>query len=164
MASRSRSTLETGGTTHLPITPSTIKKIISTIKKVPLGMRKLLWPPSSAAKRTTFGSAMPAWLLNRGGEHEQRHKRQVDEVCRLNQTDRDEERGEESALRLRLPGDAGDQRVTRDAVTDTGADCTAGHDQSTADERAGSDSGIHSLSSLITGRPSYQDLWQVRGH
>ena len=50
MASRSRSTLEMGGTTHFPITPSTIKKMISTKKKVPLGTRKFaLWPPSSAA-------------------------------------------------------------------------------------------------------------------
>ena len=47
MASRSRSTLLIGGTTHLAITPSTIKKMSSTKKKVPLGMRKLLCPPSS---------------------------------------------------------------------------------------------------------------------
>jgi hypothetical protein len=36
-------------TTKVPITPSTIKKMASTKKKVPLGIRKLLVPPSSAA-------------------------------------------------------------------------------------------------------------------
>ena len=42
MLSRSLSTFEIGGTTKVPITPSTIRKMISTTKKVPLGMRKLL--------------------------------------------------------------------------------------------------------------------------
>ena len=42
MLSRSLSTFEIGGTTKVPITPSTIKKMISTTKKVPLGTRKLL--------------------------------------------------------------------------------------------------------------------------
>ena len=52
MLSRSLSTFEIGGTTKVPITPSTIKKMISTTKKVPLGIRKL---PSAwlAAARTT---------------------------------------------------------------------------------------------------------------
>ena len=43
------------------------------------------------------------------------------------------------AERLRgdgLPGDAGDQCVTGDAVTDTGADGTATHDQAATDQRA----------------------------
>ena len=55
MLSRSLSTFEIGGTTKVPITPSTIKKMISTTKKVPLGTRKLLVPPPSAwpAARTT---------------------------------------------------------------------------------------------------------------
>ena len=51
MASRSRKTLLIGGTTHLAITPSTIKKMSSTKKKVPLGIRKLLCPPPSSAAR-----------------------------------------------------------------------------------------------------------------
>ena len=71
-----------------------------------------------------------------------RHERQVDEVRGLDQTDRDEERSEQSALSLGLPGDAGDQRVTGDTVTDAGADSAAGHDQPTADESARSDRGI----------------------
>jgi hypothetical protein len=37
-------------------TPSTIKKMISTTKKVPLGTRKLLLPPSSAANTVTLWS------------------------------------------------------------------------------------------------------------
>ncbi len=61
MASRSRSTLEIGGTTHLPITPSTIKKMISTKKKVPLGTRKLLCrhllqPPEDDDVRVTHAA------------------------------------------------------------------------------------------------------------
>jgi hypothetical protein len=39
-------------------------------------------------------------------------------------------------LCLGLPGDAGDQRVTGDTVTDTGADRAACHDQPAADEGA----------------------------
>jgi len=54
----------------------------------------------------------------------------------FDQTYRDKERGEQSSLRIRLARDAWDQRVTGDSVTDTGADCTAGNDLSTADERA----------------------------
>ena len=41
MLSRSLSTFEIGGTTKVPITPSTIKKMTSSTKKVPLGTRKL---------------------------------------------------------------------------------------------------------------------------
>ncbi len=41
MLSRSLSTFEIGGTTKVPITPSTIKKMISSTKKVALGTRKL---------------------------------------------------------------------------------------------------------------------------
>jgi hypothetical protein len=51
ISSRSRSTLEIGGTTHLAITPSTIKKMSSTKKNVPFGIRKLLCPPPSSAAR-----------------------------------------------------------------------------------------------------------------
>ena len=40
ISSRSCSTFMIGGTTHFEITPSTIKKIASTTKKVPLGIRK----------------------------------------------------------------------------------------------------------------------------
>src|SRR5262249_17841722 len=85
------------------------------------------------------------------GEDEQRHEGQVDEVGRLNQTNRDEERCEQPALRLGLPGDTRNQSVTRNTVTDTGADRAATHDQSTADESTGSDSGVHSVPPLFGG-------------
>ncbi|EUA93820.1 hypothetical protein I551_8920 [Mycobacterium ulcerans str. Harvey] len=42
-----------------------------------------------------------------------------------------------------MAGNAGDQSVTGDTVTDTGADRATSHDQSTADEGAGSDSRVH---------------------
>src|SRR6476646_4549127 len=137
MASRSRRTLEMGGTTHLAITPSRIKKMTSTKKNVPFGIRKLLCPPpSSAARIVRLRSPMTVdYLLDRSGEHEQGHERQVDEVGRLDQTDRDEEGREGSTLRLGLAGDAGGQSVTGEAVPHACADCAAGHDQPTANER-----------------------------
>src|SRR5947208_13786823 len=49
MFSRSFSTFVIGGITNVPITPSTIRKMASTTKKVPLGIRKLLVSPSPAA-------------------------------------------------------------------------------------------------------------------
>ena len=59
MASRSASTLLIGGTTHFQITPSVIRKMSSTAKKVPLGIRKLLVPPpSSAATMDTVSWSM----------------------------------------------------------------------------------------------------------
>src|ERR1700730_11609007 len=84
-------------------------------------------------------------LRDGGCEDEQRHERQVDEVGRFNQTNSDEERREQPALRLRLPGNTRNQRVTGNTVTDTGSDCATTHDDSTADEGTGSDSGIHSF-------------------
>ena len=56
MLSRSLSTFEIGGTTKVPITPSTIKKMISTTKKVPLGTRKLPSAWLAAARTTEFMS------------------------------------------------------------------------------------------------------------
>ena len=85
-------------------------------------LRRLLPPPTDGC-----ASVHPCRRITptRRGEDEQRHERQVDEVRGLHQTDGDEERSEQAALRLRLPGDAGDQCVTGDTVTDTGADGTA---------------------------------------
>src|ERR1700739_1442124 len=62
MASRSCSTRVIGGTTKVPMTASTMRKMASTKKKVPLGTRKLLvLPPSSAAwtAARTIGLASP---------------------------------------------------------------------------------------------------------
>ncbi len=42
--------------------------------------------------------------------------------------------GEQPALGLRLPGDAGNQGVTGDAVTDTGADGAAAQNEAAADQ------------------------------
>ena len=86
-----------GGTTKVPMTPSTSKKMASTKKKVPLGTRKLL--PFRLCRlagcQNTQGRVTHHDELADGcGEDEQRHERQVDEVSRLNQTDGDEERRE----------------------------------------------------------------------
>src|SRR3954453_8585340 len=58
-------------------------------------------------------------------EREQRGEGQVDEVRRLDQTDRQEELAGQLTLRLGLPSDAADQSVTGDAVTDARADRAA---------------------------------------
>lgn len=91
---RSPSTFWIGGTTNFAITPSTIRKMARTKKKVPLGMRKLLVPLFS---RQHGDAVVPHRWLGRArrSEHEQRHEGQVDEVGRFHQTDGDEERGEE---------------------------------------------------------------------
>src|SRR5262249_791507 len=63
-------------------------------------------------------------------------EREVDEVRRLHQADCQEELTRQLALRLRLPRDAADERVTGDAVTDTGADGAATESEPTADQAA----------------------------
>ncbi|SKW09425.1 Uncharacterised protein [Mycobacteroides abscessus subsp. abscessus] len=58
MSSRAFSTFWIGGTTKVPMTARTIRKIARTTKKVPLGMRKLFcFPPSSAASAATAVTA-----------------------------------------------------------------------------------------------------------
>src|SRR3954470_18118124 len=81
---------------------------------------------------------MPACALSSLAKHEreQCRERQVDEVRRLDQADRQEELTGELALCLGLPGDAADERVTGDAVTDAGADRAAAERQPAADESA----------------------------
>ena len=63
MFSRSLSTLMIGGTTKVPITPSTIKKMISTTKKVPLGRRKFPSAWLAAARLTALTSPISANYL-----------------------------------------------------------------------------------------------------
>src|SRR5438046_2911078 len=82
---------------------------------------------------------MPACGVSSLAEHEreQRREGQVDEVGRLDQADRQEELTGELALRLRLPRDAADERVTGDAVTDAGTDGAAAQREPAADEPTG---------------------------
>src|SRR3954452_16656602 len=70
-------------------------------------------------------------------EREECGEGKVDEVRRLDQTDGQEELAGQLALRLGLPGDAADQSVTGDAVTDARADRAAAERQPAADETAG---------------------------
>src|SRR4051794_34879111 len=91
-------------------------------------------------------------------EREQRGEGEVDEVRRLDQADGQEELTGELTLRLGLPSDPADQRVTGDAVTDAGTDRAAAEGQSAADEAARRGDGLgrvlccHGFVSLLRGR------------
>src|SRR4051794_816072 len=119
----------TGGTTYFARIQTMIANAASSTKKVPFGTRKLL----------DSGTAEVPICCMRSAQHEdeQRHERQVDEEHRLHQTDGQEEDRLQTALGLRLTGDALDVRRTGEAVTDTGADRAAGEGHATADEGAG---------------------------
>src|SRR3954452_6692806 len=103
-------------------------KTIHSKMNVPLGMRKLLVLSSAGAASRTV-ACIPVTGIRVSSlaedEGEQRRERQVDEVRRLDQADGQGELTGELALGFGLAGDTADQRVTRDAVTDTGADGTA---------------------------------------
>src|SRR3954453_10797965 len=88
-------------------------------------------------------------------EGEQRGEGEVDEVGRLDQADGQEELTLQLSPRLGLPGDAADQRVTGDAVTDTGTDRAAAESQPAADETATGGAGLrHVLCCHVRLSPS----------
>src|SRR3954464_12706757 len=109
-----------------------IRKAISSAMNVASGTRKLLdattWFPMAGD---------PYFRLLREDEDEQHGEGEVDEVHRLNQADRQEEQGLQAALGLRLPGDAGDELATGQAVTARSADRAAAQGQAATDEAAG---------------------------
>src|SRR5581483_11703208 len=107
-----------------------IRNAMNSATKVQLGSRKL--PEASTCL------LMPEQSLLVGeDEYEEHREGEVDEVHRLDETDGEEEQGLETALGLRLPGDALDQRATGQAVTDGRADGATAEREATADETAG---------------------------
>ncbi len=108
---------------RVPMTASTTRKMAITKTKSVGNVRKLLtrrlplppdWRPGHRAHFTHcyLLQHLPSNYLT-GGEDEQRHKRQVDEVCRLNQNrDGDEERCEQPPC-ARAAGRHRDKRYRR---------------------------------------------------
>ena len=80
---------------------------------------------------------------------EEEPEREVDEVHPLDEADDQEHRHLQPALCLGLTGSTGDGRVTGEAVTDGGADCTATKREAGGDQRPHQDQCVGHVVSLL---------------
>jgi len=159
MASRSISPLEIGGTTNLAITPSTIKKMISTTKQGCRWGEEVagLPPPSSAARRRRerrSDQQLEVDYLTERWRTRTRHERQVDEVG-ASTSPPVKERGNSRAIALRLPSDSGGSGVPH-CRHRYRRDCAARPmDQSTTAEKRTSPNGGGGGAKLLFGSIPY---------
>src|SRR3954470_4128172 len=126
------------------------RKITKTTMLVALGTRK--FGVSSACARTRVAIVVTASGSARAQhEHEQGHERQVDEVHALDQTDDQEHGGVQAAGRLRLTGDALDDRGAGQTVTDRRADGATGEGDATTDEREAEQQAVGTAGGRLLG-------------
>src|SRR5699024_3398929 len=102
--------------------------MISTAKNVPFGSRKLFCSWARIVSDIGYRSATK-------DEEQDGTERQRDEVVTLGEPHRDNERGEEPPLRLRLTCDTRNELATSNTVTKTGTQRTHADSHTTADVR-----------------------------
>src|ERR1700750_2610272 len=123
---------------YLATMPRIRTKATNSAMKVALGTKKLL---DATTVDECAMTRLPFYFLGED-EDEQHGEGQVDEVHRLDQTDRQEEQRPQATFCLGLAGQAGDQRATGETVTDRRANRRSTEGHPATDEGAGELDGL----------------------